>query len=113
MGMEKFYKTVRKQFGVDKPQLKKELKKEVTEELRQEFMEEISYIEAQMKEYEQFVAEVNHMLAKKRKERIQNDKKEQQIKMDKFDDNMEPLKNKLRELEKSMEERLEKQKAIS
>lgn len=112
--MEKFYRTVRKKFGVEKEQLKDEMKEEVTEELRQEFAEEISYIEAQMKEYEQFVAEVNHFMAKKRKERIKSSgSTERQIKMDDFDQDLEPLKNKLRKLEESMEERLDNQKAFS
>lgn len=112
MGMEKFYRTVRKKFGVEKEQIKDELKDEVTEELRQEFEQEISYIEAQMKEYEQFVAEVNHMLAKMRKERVQGESSKQ-IKMDEFDQNLEPLKNKLQELEESMQKRLDEQKAYS
>ena len=113
MGMEKFYSTVRKKFGVEKEQMKEELKQEVTEELQQEFAEEISYIEAQMKEYEQFVAEINHMLAKMRKERINSTNTSGQVKMDKFDDDLAPLKSKLKELEESMEERLDKQKAYS
>ncbi len=113
MGMEKFYRTVRKQFGVEKKQLKQELKEEVTEELREEFMEEITYIEAQMKEYEQFVAEVNHMLTKMRKDRIRNNAQGKQIKMDEFEDDLEPLKSKLQELEESMQKRLDEQKAYS
>ena len=115
MGMEKFYRTVRKTFGVEKEQLKAELKQEVTQELRQEFGEEITYIEAQMKEYEQFVAEINHLLAKMRKDRIRAGGKtnENQVKMDQFEDDLEPLKNKLQELEQSMQKRLDEQKAYS
>lgn len=113
MGMDKFYRTVRKTFGVEKEQMKNELKREVTEELRQEFAEEISYIEAQMKEYEQFVAEVNHMMAKMRKERIQQGSQSGQVKMDQFEDDLEPLKAKLQELEDSMQQRLDEQKAYS
>ncbi len=116
MGMEKFYSTVRQKFGVEKEQLKREVKEEATEELREEFAEEISYIEAQMKEYEQFVAEINHMLSKMRKERIRaggKAKGEGQVQMDKFEDDLEPLKNKLQELEESMQKRLDEQKAYS
>ncbi len=113
MGMEKFYSAVRKQFGVEKEQLKAELKKEVTEELREEFGEEITYIEAQMKEYEQFVAEVNHLLAQMRKKRIKAGSQGKQIKMDEFEDDLEPLKAKLQELEESMQKRLDEQKAYS
>ncbi len=115
MGMEKFYRTVRQTFGVEKEQLKDEVKEEVTEELRQEFGEEISYIEAQMKEYEQFVAEVNHLLAKMRKDRIRAGGKadDKQIKMDQFEDDLEPLKAKLQQLEESMQKRLDEQKAYS
>lgn len=113
MGMEKFYRTVRQTFGVEKEQMKKELKQEVTHELREEFAEEISYIEAQMKEYEQFVAEVNHMMAKMRKERIRQGSKGKQVKMDEFENDLEPLKAKLQQLEDSMEERLDEQKAYS
>ncbi len=113
MGMEKFYSTVRKQFGVEKKQLKQELKQEVTEELREEFIEEISYIEAQMKEYEQFVAEVNHLMSKMRKDRIRENSKGRQIKMDQFEDDLEPLKSKLQELEESMQKRLDEQQAYS
>ena len=111
--MEKFYRTVRQKFGVEKEQMKDELKEEVTEELRQEFAEEISYIEAQMKEYEQFVAEVNHMMSKMRKERVQKGSKGEQIKMDDFENDLEPLKAKLQELEESMQKRLDDQKAYS
>jgi molybdopterin converting factor small subunit len=107
MGMEKFYRTVRRKFGVDKEQMKKE----VTEELREELGEEISYIEAELKQYEQLVAEVNHLLTVMRKERIQERSESGQIKMSDFDDDMEPLKSKLEELENSMKERLEEQKA--
>lgn len=114
MGMEKFYRTVRQKFGVEKEQLKEEMKDEITRELKQEFAEEISYIEAQMKEYEQFVAEVNHMLAKQRKERIKkSESSARQIKMDDFSQDLKPLKKKLRKLEESMEERLNEQKAFS
>ncbi|MFB6241839.1 MAG: hypothetical protein ABEJ36_03495 [Candidatus Nanosalina sp.] len=107
MGMEKFYRTVRKKFGVDKEQMKEE----VTEELREELGEEISYIEAELKEYEQLIAEVNHLLTVMRKERIQERSESGQIKMSDFDEDMEPLKSKLEELENSMKERLEEQKA--
>ncbi len=107
MGMEKFYRTVRKKFGVEKEQMKRE----VTEELREELGEEISYIEAELKQYEQLVAEVNHLLTVMRKERIQERSENGQIKMSEFDDDMEPLKSKLQELESSMKERLEEQKA--
>lgn len=113
MGMEKFYRTVRQTFGVEKEQLKDELKEEVTEELREEFAEEISYIEAQMKEYEQFVAEINHLMSKMRKQRIQKGSKQGQIKMDEFEDDLEPLKAKLQQLEESMQKRLDEQKAYS
>jgi translation initiation factor 2 alpha subunit (eIF-2alpha) len=107
MGMEKFYRTVRRKFGVDKQQMKRE----VTEELREELGEEISYIEAELKEYEQLVAEVNHLLTVMRKERIQERSESGQVKMSDFDKDMEPLKSKLEELESSMRERLEEQKA--
>lgn len=113
MGMEKFYATVRKKLGLEKEELKDELKHEVTEELKQEFAEEISYIEAQMKEYEQFVAEVNHMMSKMRKDRIKKGSRGEQIKMDEFEDDLEPLKAKLQQLEKSMQKRLDEQKAYS
>ncbi|PSG99030.1 MAG: hypothetical protein BRC29_02780 [Nanohaloarchaea archaeon SW_7_43_1] len=113
MGMEKFYRTVRQTFGVEKKQMKEELKDEVTEELREEFTEEISYIEAQMKEYEQFVAEINHLMSKMRKERIQQDSRKEQIKMDDFEEDLEPLKAKLQQLEESMQKRLDEQKAYS
>ncbi len=114
MGMEKFYSTVRRKFGVEKEQIKDEMKEEVTEELKEEFAQEISYIQAQIKEYEQFVAEVNHYMAKQRKERIkQNDKPEKKIEMENFEQDLEPLKNKLRQLEESMEDRLERTKAFS
>ncbi|MFB6193305.1 MAG: hypothetical protein ABEK00_03565 [Candidatus Nanohaloarchaea archaeon] len=114
MGMEKFYRTVRRKFGLNKQQMKDELKEEVTEELRSEFEEEISYIEAEMKEYEQLVAEVNHLLSVMRKERVKNSSKDsRQIRMDDFEDDMAPLKSKLQELEKSMEDRLERQKAVT
>jgi len=116
MGMEKFYSTVRQKFGVEKDQIKREVKEEATEELREEFAEEISYIEAQMKEYEQFVAEINHMLSKMRKDRIRaggNSKGKGQVKMDQFEDDLEPLKNKLQELEESMQKRLDEQTAYS
>lgn len=115
MGMEKFYSTVRQQFGLDKQQMKNELKQEAVEELREELEEEISYIEAQMKEYEQLVAEVNHLLSTMRKDRIQSSGSSTgtDIKMDDMKDDLEPLKNKLRQLEDSMEERLERQKTLS
>ncbi|MFB6208094.1 MAG: hypothetical protein ABEJ69_01980 [Candidatus Nanohaloarchaea archaeon] len=109
MGMEKFYRTVRQQFGIDKEQMKSELKEEVTEELRDELGEEISYIEAQMKEYEQLVAEVNHLLSVMRKDRIKKRSKGKQIRMDDFDDDVQPLKSKLKELEKSMKDRMDRQ----
>lgn len=113
MGMEKFYETVRETFGIDKEQLKEEVKEEAVRELRDELAEEISYIEAQMKEYEQLVAEVNHLLSTMRKDRIQKRSKGKQIKMDEFKDDLQPLKSKLQELEKSMEERLNEQTAYS
>lgn len=113
MGMDKFYRTVRRQFGINKEQMKREVKTEVINELRAEMEEEVSYIEAQMKEYEQLVAEVNHLLATMRKQRIQSGKKDSQIKMDEFQDDLQPLKSKLRELESSMEQRLERQRAIT
>jgi uncharacterized protein YecA (UPF0149 family) len=112
MGMEKFYRTVRQKFGLNKEELKKEVRDEVTDELRDDLEEEISYIEAQMKEYEQLVAEVNHLLATMRKQKMKEGKSGQ-IRMDDFEDNdIEPLKSKLRELEKSMKERVEKQQAL-
>lgn len=111
--MEKFYSAVRKKFGLEKAQLKDELKEEVTDELRREFAEEISYIEAQMKEYEQFVAEVNHLMSKMRKDRIRSSETSRDIKMDDFDDDLEPLKAKLQKLEESMQKRLDEQKAYS
>lgn len=107
MGMEKFYRTVRQKFGVEKEQMKRE----VTEELREELGEEISYIEAELKQYEQLVAEVNHLLTVMRKERIQERSEGGQIRMSEFDDDMEPLKSKLQELESSMKDRMEEQKA--
>lgn len=113
MGMEKFYSTVRKQFGLDKEQMKQEVKEEVTEELRNELGEEISYIEAQLKEYEQLVAEVNHLLATMRKERIQKRSEGKDIKMDDMEDDLQPLKSKLRKLEKSMQKRLDQGTAFS
>ncbi len=113
MGMEKFYRTVRRKFGLDKEEMKDELKEEVTEELRQELGQEISYIEAQMKEYEQLVAEVNHLLSTMRKERVQQRSNGNEVKMDGFDEDMEPLKSKLRKLEESMQKRLDDQTAYS
>jgi molybdopterin converting factor small subunit len=113
MGMEKFYSKVRKQLGLEKEELKQELKEEVTEELREELGEEISYIEAQLKEYEQLVAEVNHLLATMRKDRIKKRSEGEKIKMEDMDDDIQPLKSKLRELEKSMQERLEEGTAYS
>jgi molybdopterin converting factor small subunit len=113
MGMEKFYSTVRRKFGLEKEQMKEELKEEVTEELRQELGQEISYIEAQMKEYEQLVAEVNHLLSTMRKERVQQRNNGNNVKMDEFDEDLEPLKSKLRKLEESMQKRLDDQTAYS
>ena len=117
MGMEKFYSTVRRKFGVNKAQMKAEVKEEVVEELRHELEEEVSYIEAQMKEYEQLVAEVNHLLATMRKDKLKGQKNKSaakdRIKMDDFEDDLKPLKNKLRELEDSMETRMERQKALT
>jgi len=113
MGMEKFYRTVRQKFGVEKQQLKGELKEEVTEELREDLGQEISYIEAQLKEYEQLVAEVNHLLSTMRKDRIKERSEGGQVKMNDFEDDVQPLKSKLRKLEKSMQKRLDEQKAFS
>ncbi|MFB6180808.1 MAG: hypothetical protein ABEJ93_02935 [Candidatus Nanohalobium sp.] len=113
MGMEKFYGTVRSALGLEKEQLKEELKDEVTDELREELGQEISYIEAQMKEYEQLVAEVNHLLSTMRKQRVQKDSSENKIKMDGFDNDIQPLKSKLRKLEESMQQRLDENKAYS
>ncbi|MFB6100482.1 MAG: hypothetical protein ABEK16_04375 [Candidatus Nanohalobium sp.] len=113
MGMEKFYSTVRKQFGLDKEQMKDEVKEEVTAELRDELGEEISYIEAQLKEYEQLVAEVNHLLATMRKDRIQKRSEGKDIKMDDMGEDLQPLKSKLRKLEKSMQKRLDEGTAYS
>jgi len=113
MGMEKFYRTVRQKFGVEKEQLKGELKEEVTKELRNDLGQEISYIEAQLKEYEQLVAEVNHLLSTMRKERIKERSEGGQVKMNDFEDDVQPLKSKLRKLEKSMQKRLDEQKAFS
>ena len=112
MGMEKFYRTVRQTFGVEKEQLKEEIKHEVVEELRYELAEEISYVEAQMKEYEQLIAEINHLLATMRKDRIKKRSTGKQIRMDEFEDDLQPLRSKLQKLEDSMEERLEQQKAL-
>ena len=111
--MEKFYRTVRQKFGVEKQQLKGELKEEVTEELRDDLGQEISYIEAQLKEYEQLVAEVNHLLSTMRKDRIKERSEGGQVKMNDFEDDVQPLKSKLRKLEKSMQKRLDEQKAFS
>ncbi len=114
MGMEKFYSNVRQKLGLEKEELKNELKEEVVEELRVEFEEEISYIEAQMKEYEQLVAEVNHLMAKmRRKGLVNNQEKQKNIKMQGFDEDLEPLRSKLRKLEESMQQRLDEQKAYS
>lgn len=107
MGMEKFYRTVRKKFGLEKEQMKKE----VVEELREELEEEISYIEAELKQYEQLVAEMNHLLAVMRKQRIQDRSETGQVKMSDFEEDIEPLKSKLEELERNMKERLDEQKA--
>ncbi len=113
MGMEKFYSRVRQKFGVEKEQLKNEVKEEAVEELRDELEQEISYIEAQMREYEQLVAEVNHLLSTMRKDRIQKRSEGKQIKMDEFEDDLQPLKNKLKKLEESMQQRLDEQTAYS
>ena len=110
MGMEKFYSTVRKTLGVEKQQLKDEIKEEVTEELREELGQEISYIEAQLKEYEQLVAEVNHLLSTMRKERIKERSEGKEVQMQ-MDEDIQPLKSKLKKLEKSMQKRLDDQKA--
>lgn len=107
MGMEKFYRTVRRKFGVDKQQIKQE----VTEELQEELGEEISYIEAELKQYEQLVAEINHLLTVMRKKRIQQRSEGEQVKMSDFDDDMAPLRSKLEKLEESMKQRMEEQKA--
>lgn len=107
MGMEKFYRTIRRKFGVDKQQIKQE----VTEELQEELGEEISYIEAELKQYEQLVAEINHLLTVMRKERIQQRSEGEQVKMSDFDDDMAPLRSKLEKLEESMKQRMEEQKA--
>ncbi len=113
MGMEKFYRTVRRTFGIDKEQMKSEVKVEVVEELRDELEEEVSYIEAQMKEYEQLVAEVNHLLATMRKDRVKKRSRGAEIKMEDFEDDLEPLKTKLQQLEDSMQKRLDEQKSYS
>lgn len=110
MGMEKFYRTVRRKFGVEKQQMKDEIKDEVTEELRAELGQEISYIEAQLKEYEQLVAEVNHLLSTMRKDRIKENSGEVQMNLE---DDMQPLKSKLKKLEKSMQKRLDEQRAYT
>jgi len=113
--MEKFYRNVRQQLGLEKEELKREVKQEAVEELKLEFEQEISYIEAQMREYEQLVAEVNHLMAKmRRKGLVQNNSSEKKdIKMKGFDNDIEPLRSKLRKLEESMQERLDEQKAYS
>lgn len=113
MGMNKFYSLVRHKLGIDKQQMKNEVKQEVSEELSQQFNEEISYIEAQMKEYEQFVAEVNHMMSTIRKDQMSSDSQETSAEMREFEDDLQPLKSKLRDLEDSMQKRLDKQKAYS
>lgn len=113
MGMEKFYSTVRNKFGVDKEQIKEEVKEEAVEELRDELQEEVSYIEAQLKEYEQLVAEVNHLLSTMRKDRINKRSEGKQIKMDDFNEDLQPLKSKLKKLEESMQKRLDEQQAYS
>jgi len=113
MGMEKFYSTVRKELGLDKEQMKQEVKEEVTEELREELGQEISYIEAQLKEYEQLVAEVNHLLSTMRKDRIKKRSQGQEIKMDEMSEDLQPLKSKLKKLEKSMQQRLDEGTAFS
>lgn len=111
MGMDKFYRTVRRKFGVEKNQMKEEIKDEVTEELRDELGQEISYIEAQLKEYEQLVAEVNHLLSTMRKDRIK-ERGSGNVQMN-LEDDMQPLKSKLKKLEKSMQKRLDEQKAYT
>jgi molybdopterin converting factor small subunit len=113
MGMEKFYSTVRRKFGLDKQQMKQEVKEEVTQELKEELGQEISYIEAQLKEYEQLVAEVNHLLATMRKDRIQKRSEGKDIKMDDIQEDLQPLKSKLKKLEKSMQKRLDENTAFS
>ncbi len=106
MGMEKFYRTVRSKLGLEKEQLKEEVKQEAVEELRYELQEEVSYIEAQMKEYEQLVAEVNHLLASMRRDRVKKRSEGERVEMDDFGEDLQPLKSKLQKLERSMEERL-------
>lgn len=113
MGMEKFYSTVRTTLGIEREELKQEVKEEAVEELREELKEEVSYIEAQLKEYEQLIAEVNHLLSTMRKDRIKERSEGKQIKMDDFNDDLQPLKSKLKKLEKSMQKRLDEQKAYS
>jgi len=113
MGMDKLYTTVRKELGLDKEQLKEEVKEEVTAELREELGQEISYIEAQLKEYEQLVAEVNHLLATMRKERVRTRSQGNDIKMGEMEEDLEPLKSKLKDLEKSMQKRLDEGAAFS
>jgi len=93
--------------------MKEEVKEEVTEELREELGQEISYIEAQLKEYEQLVAEVNHLLATMRKDRIKKRSQGQEIKMDEMSEDLQPLKSKLKKLEKSMQQRLDEGTAFS
>lgn len=109
MGMEKFNRLVRRKLGVEKEQMKKE----VVEELKEELGEEISYIEAELKQYEQLVAEMNHLLTVMRKQRIEERSESGQVKMTGFEKDIEPLKSKLEELEESMKDRLEEQKAYS
>lgn len=113
MGMEKFYSKVRNQFGIDKKQMKQEVKDEVTQELREELGQEISYIEAQLKEYEQLVAEVNHLLATMRKDRVNKRSQGKDIKMENMEEDLEPLKSKLKKLEKNMQKRLDQETALS
>ena len=114
MGMEKLYRTVRHKLGIDKEQMKQEVAEEVSDELAEQFAEEVSYIEAQMKEYEQFVAEVNHMMSQMRKDRIQQTSSTGgQAQMEQFEDDLQPLKSKLKELEESMQKRLDEQKAYT
>jgi hypothetical protein len=48
-----------------------------------------------------------------RKERVQKRSNGNQIKMDDFNEDMEPLKSKLRKLEESMQKRLDDQTAYS
>lgn len=107
MNTERFYSLVRRKLGLQKQQMKQEVREEVTEELRNEFGQEISYIEAQMKEYEQLVAEVNHLLSTMRKQGMQDT----EVEMDGLGADSQPLKSKLKQLEESMKNRVEEQQA--